>query len=353
MFTHDRLARASRQREEQATRRVAAGDEYIHRWTRWVLAAAMVAICHAAEGHGIVGNRLFPGTLAFDDPAVMDELVFPTVSSLKHPGEGADVKDDRIGWSFTRLLTSTLAFGIESGWMHRNWGSSQRSGFDMTRLGLKGLLYTTELHEVMISAGLAWGIGGSGAQGAGASNPDMLQPGIFFGKGFGDLPDCLSWLRPLGVTGAVTLEHPIAGTSTNFGIDPQTGQLGPMLTRNVNTVHWGFSLQYSTYYLTNRFTPGKLPKDEPLHQFIPLVEFAFDTPRGEKTAATMNPGLAYVADTWQVAAEAIVPLNSEGGRRIGVRAHLFLFLDDLIPAVFGNPLLESMTQVRSDSTERR
>jgi hypothetical protein len=27
-------------------------------------------------------------------------------------------------------------------------------------------------------------------------------------------------------------------------------------------------------------------------QFIPLVEFAFDTPRGEKTAATINPNTA-------------------------------------------------------------
>ena len=59
----------------------------------------------------------------------------------------------------------------------------------------------------------------------------------------------------------------------------------------------------------------------------------------------MNPGLAYVAGTWQVAAEAVVPLNSEGGRRIGVRAHLFLFLDDLMPAVFGKPLFQSMTHV--------
>jgi len=53
----------------------------------------------------------------------------------------------------------------------------------------------------------------------------------------------------------------------------------------------------------------------------------------------MNPGLAYVADAWQVTAEAIVPLNREGGRTIGVRANLLLFLDDLIPTVFGEPLL--------------
>jgi hypothetical protein len=299
----------------------------------------MVLISATAQAHGIVGNRLFPSTLAFDDPAVMDELVWPAVSHLKRPREGADVMDDRIGWSFTRLLTSTLAFGVESGWIHRNWGSFQRSGFDTTALGLKGLLYKNEPHEVLISAGLAWGIGGSGAQGVGASNADRLVPGIFFGKGFGDLPNSLSWLRPFAITGALTLEHPMAGASTNFGIDPQTGQLGPMATRNADTMHWGFSIQYSTYYLTSRFTPGKLPKGEPLEQFIPLIEFAFDTPRGEKTAATMNPGLAYVADTWQVAAEAIISLNNAGGRTFGVRGHLFLFLDDLMPAVFGKPLL--------------
>jgi hypothetical protein len=78
----------------------------------------MVAISHAAQAHGIVGNRVFPGTLAFDDPAVMDELILSAVSSFKHSGERADVTDDRIGGSFMRLLTSTLAFEIESGWMH-------------------------------------------------------------------------------------------------------------------------------------------------------------------------------------------------------------------------------------------
>jgi hypothetical protein len=37
---------------------------------------------------------------------------------------------------------------------------------------------------------------------------DLIVPGIFFGKGFGDLPDNLAWLRPFGITGALTLEHP-------------------------------------------------------------------------------------------------------------------------------------------------
>jgi len=62
-----------------------------------------------------------------------------------------------------------------------------------------------------------------------------------------------------------------------------------MLTRNVDTLHWGFAIEFSTLYLTDRFTPGKLPKEEPLNQLVPLVEFSFVSPRGEKTAATMNP----------------------------------------------------------------
>ena len=191
----------------------------------------------------------------------------------------------------------------------------------------------------LVSAGLSWGIGHSGAQGIGANGPDLLQPGIFFGKGFGDLPDALAWLRPFAITGAVTLEHPMTGGSINFGVDPQTGQLGPMLTRNVDTLHWGFALEFSTLYLTSRFTPGKLPKKDPLNQLVPLVEFSFDSPRGQKTTATMNPGLSYVAVTWQFAVEAIVPLNSEAGRSVGARAQLLLFLQDLIPSLFEKPLL--------------
>jgi hypothetical protein len=308
----------------------------------WLIGLSLIVATIAprsADAHGIAGNRLFPGTLAIDDPAVNDESRLPLFLSAKHPGLGGDVDDNRFSWSFFRLLTPTLAAGVDSGWAHRNWGSSQRSGFDRTSLSIKGEVYRNDLHETLVAAALSWGIGHSGAQGVAANGPDAIHPGIFFGKGFGDLPDSLAWLRPFGITGAMTLEHPMTGNSINFGIDPLTGQLGPMLTRNVDILHWGFAVEFSTLYLTKRFTPGKLPKEEPLNQFVPLIEFAFDSPRGEKSAATMNPGLSYVTVSWQVAAEAIVPLNREAGRSIGGRAQLLLFLDELIPSVFGKPLL--------------
>jgi hypothetical protein len=307
---------------------------------RLLLVLAMVgAGVHSAHAHGIAGNRFFPGTLSFDDPAVADEAIVPNFSTFKRPNEGGNIVDNRFDWAFFRLLTPTLEVGIDSTWVHRNWGNSRGSGFDVTDLSIKGLAYRNDLHEILVSAGLSWGIGHLGAQGVGANAPDLFQPGIFFGKGFGDLPDGLAWLRPLAFTGAITFEHPMTGTSLNFGLDPLTGQLGPVLARNVDTLHWAFALEFSTLYLTSRFTPGKLPKEEPLNQLVPLVEFSFHSPRGEKTVATMNPGFSYVAVTWQVAVEAIVPLNSEAGRSIGARAQLLLFLQDLMPSVFGKPLL--------------
>jgi hypothetical protein len=36
-----------------------------------------LAVVPSADAHGIAGNRYFPGTLTFDDPAVADELILP------------------------------------------------------------------------------------------------------------------------------------------------------------------------------------------------------------------------------------------------------------------------------------
>jgi hypothetical protein len=199
-------------------------------------------------------------------------------------------------------------------------------------------------HEILVSTGVLWGIGHSGAQAVGSDEPNSILPGVFFGKRFGDLPDGFAWLRPFAITGAFVDELPFGTTTSALGFNTPSGKLQSELFPTVETLHWGLSLQYSTYYLTSRFTGGP-PKDEPLNQLLPLVEFSFDTPRGQNTAATMNPGFAYVAVAWQFAAEAIVPLNREGGSGAGFRAQLLFFLDDVLPSLFNEPLL-------SDKPER-
>jgi hypothetical protein len=290
----------------------------------------------SAQAHGIAGNRLFPATLTFDDPAVADEFVGPVISRDKHPGpvEGK-VLDTTVGASLTRLLLPELAIMADSNWTeHDRKALRSETGFGPTHLSLKkGLLYENDPHETLVSASLAWGIAGLGNPAVHDTPYNVVAPGIFFGRGLGDLPDSLASLRPFGFTGALSVDFPTSRTSR---VPPSVAPLG-----NPTILHTGIALEFSTLYLTDRFT-GKPPTEEPLNQWVPMVEFEFDTPLdggyGKKTAATMNPGIAYVFQTYQLSIEAIVPLNRRGGSSMGVRAGAVFFLDDLIPSLFGKPI---------------
>jgi hypothetical protein len=132
--------------------------------------------------------------------------------SFSHPPDTDStfsVIDNAVAWSFERLLTPDLLIGLNGGWLHRRGNAfPTQSGFDQSSMTLKGLVHRNDLHETLISASLTWGIGSSGAQGVGANKPNSLIPSITFGKGFGDLPDELSGLRPFAITGAVAVGVP-------------------------------------------------------------------------------------------------------------------------------------------------
>jgi hypothetical protein len=308
---------------------------------RSALLFASLVWAETAQAHGIAGNRYFDGTMTFDDPAVADEAILPLYTFQQFPPQGAPVSENRINAAFARLLTPTLALTLDSGWIHQNWPTGHASGFDRTDIGLKYEALRNNQHEALVSVSLDWGIGHSGSVAVGADAPDTIQPGLFFGKGFGDLPAQLSWLRPFAITGAIVDEIPLGSVGRAGVPNLATGGFDAMFSPAVETLHWGFSIQYSTLYLTSRFDGGP-PKEEPLNQWVPLVEFKFDSPRGQQTAATANPGFAYVAVKWQVSAEAILPLNHAGGTGPGFRTQLLFFLDDLMPSLFGKPLLSNL-----------
>jgi hypothetical protein len=303
-----------------------------------------------AEAHGISGNRFFPGTMAFDDPAVADELLFE-LSQEKHPGDvGGLVNDTSLAWSFMRLLTPDIGIGFDNVITNRDRvGVDDKTGEGVTHMTIKGLLYNNEAQETLVSAGLTWGIGGSGDKAVGGDRGNSLEPGIFFGKGFGGLSNSPTWLRPFAVTGAVTYELPLDSNSNLISGAPFNQTPGFLQVLDRETLHWGFSIQYSTLYSDPAFG-YEAPKKEPLNQFVPLVEFAFDSSRGQKTSATMNPGIAYVAETWQLSAEAIVPLNREGGEGFGFRAQILFFYDDIFPSAFGKPMLSSKPLISTVET---
>lgn len=93
-----------------------------------VLVVVQFASAPTALAHGIAGNRYFDGTLTFDDPAVADEAILPLYQNLSYPAQGSNVDENRINWAFARLLTPTLAFTADGGWMHQNWPLAIRQG---------------------------------------------------------------------------------------------------------------------------------------------------------------------------------------------------------------------------------
>ena len=93
------------------------------------IVVALLACVHPAHAHGIAGNRYFDGTLTFDDPAVADEAILPYYSYFAQPMQGSNVIENRINWSFARLLTPTLVVTFDSGWIHQDWPIGHTSGF--------------------------------------------------------------------------------------------------------------------------------------------------------------------------------------------------------------------------------
>ena len=57
--------------------------------------AAAVLLAVPTWAHGIAGNRCFPGTLTFDDPAVAGELFISLYSRLEHPNLSECLESDR------------------------------------------------------------------------------------------------------------------------------------------------------------------------------------------------------------------------------------------------------------------
>ena len=82
----------------------------------------------------------------------------------------------------------------------------------------------------------------------------------------------------------------------------------------------------------------------PFDRLIPLVEVALSTPvnRGQSrnTTGTVQPGIIWSGSYYQIAAEAILPVNALSGKGLGGLIQLHFYLDDLFPKTIGRPLLQ-------------
>jgi len=68
-------------RQSNTLLRLTWGDPMLPR--RLLIILATLGGINHAHAHGIAGNRFFPGTLSFDDPAVADEAIVPNFAGFK------------------------------------------------------------------------------------------------------------------------------------------------------------------------------------------------------------------------------------------------------------------------------
>jgi len=175
---------------------------------RATLIAAGAIACFAASttasAHAIVGDRIFPATMTVDDPGVSDE--FDTqFGHIKSPdGNGDDMNVNTWSYEWDKTITRNWQFSVSGDYVSQNDPSGSSKGWDNVTVGTKYMIYANAPHEFMASVGLDAELGGTGAKSI-ADSFSTISPSVYFGKGFGDLPDALAYLRPMAITAQLNI----------------------------------------------------------------------------------------------------------------------------------------------------
>jgi hypothetical protein len=296
----------------------------------------------SSSAHGLAGKRFFPTTLAIDDPFVSDEFSL-LVGHIKEPGEGEEpsARTTEFSYEWAKRITPSLGLSIEQGYLSlKPEGEDTKSGFGNIELGIKYQFFTNAEHETILSLGIGTEIGGTGTRRVGAESFSVISPALFFGKGLGDLPESMKYLRPLAITGIIGPNFPTRSKNVTTIINAETGDSEQETERNPVTLTWGFSVQYSLQYLQSFVHDVGL--GTPLNRMIVLVEFPFETCmihecKGQ-TTGFVNPGLVWFGKSVQLGIEAQIPVNERTGKNVGVLGLVHLFIDDLFPDSIGRPL---------------
>ena len=310
---------------------------YARAYLPWLAFCASWCACDPSFAHGFAGKRFFPATLVTDDPFVAEELSLPTVSTQKFPASDEEpaTRESAISFDVSKRLTQNFGIGIGASYLQlQPDGGDRQRGWDNLEMSLKYQFYENDEHETIASVGLDVDLGGTGSKRVGREPFSTFTPAIFFGKGFGDLPEDAKFLRPFAITGQLGVSIPSSASSTSINDEGEAS-----VEQHPNFLQWGFSFQYSLIYLQSFVQDVGLA--EPFNRMIPVVEIPLQTGlnRGASgTTGTINPGIIWSGRYFQLAVEAQIPINSRSGSGVGWIAQLHFYLDDLFPRTIGRPL---------------
>ena len=281
------------------------------------LAAAAALWLTPAYPHAVCGARIFPATLAIDDPGVLDELTLPTVSWVPNNSDGAQEWDASFSW--TKTITPGLSVVIGAGPTWEHPGGYGWNGLD-TELQWQALCIPDA--EFMFKVGFDVGWAGTGT-----GMLRGLRPAKYLLSAGGrrsrlrSAAARLKYLRPFAITAEFSTTTPgqRLGQRHTLRHDVQLGVHPP--------------IQPAVLQLAVGCDRQRLPQASGPSR---RVRFSDADPqrrrrRDRRRPDISSPASSTIADKWQIALEAMIPMTGATGHGVGVIGSLDFYLDDIFP----------------------
>ncbi len=170
-----------------------------------LVTASLPFFSSPVSAHVVVGARVFPVTLTFDDPGVGDEASFPSFTYERGSADGGTgpTHDVDLGFEYDKTITPDTALILNDGTdINTTEGSKTETGFENLFITGKWQAITNATHEFVLSLGIIREIDGTGTTHTGADAFGSTSPTAYFGKGLGDLP--IGMWRALAITGELS-----------------------------------------------------------------------------------------------------------------------------------------------------
>ncbi len=280
--------------------------------------ALLAAVFTAQESlaYSDVGDRVFVSTVTMPQIAPGDDLyLWP---SMQPQTGGGSL--DQINFEAMKSITERLAIVATDTWQRTSFpGAPAQFGFANLDTELKYLAIQDQPDEFLLTFGLDYEWGGTGAQREGASPIGATTPRVYFGKGFVEAQN--PYLRPFALTGF-------------FGeqIADATGR--------PNQATGGLALEYSIPYLEAKVQSIDMP--DFFRHLTPLIEADFSVPEGRsfgvRPQELFGTGVSYAGEGWDVLVEALIPGSRATAGGAGVVAQLHISLSYFFGETIGRPL---------------
>jgi hypothetical protein len=275
----------------------------------------------SAHAHGVVGERSFIEPFITEDVNPKNEFVIAR-PEWDHSRDGRTLG---FGFGLEKKLTDRFSITLDSEWddiTPKPHDEPHASGFNNLGITLKYAFFIEPVHEAIASIALE-STAPTGTTDVGAEVDPSFKPFLLYGKGAGDLPASLKYLRPFAVQG-------------DAGFEISTDR-----ARTTTLAH-NVAVEYSIPYLQAFVRDFGLRW--PLNDVITDCEFNFEHGvNGEehgKSSVSVTPGFVYM-DRWvEVGVAGRFPLNEQAHKDLdwGIIFIVDLFIDDIFPWTRWQPI---------------